>query len=213
MRILIGYSMRSGSTLLQYMLGRHQKLRAYSDVSSLPVLLGMKLGMTPGNVVVKPPDLVYLYGRPKLDGCFDRFVWLARDPRDSYLSSIESRYAYLFWRKGAEREGLDLGLLERWKRVYRAYFEDPGRWHLIRYEDLVANPEAALERLYSYLGMEAYCPQRLEGHRILSGGDYKINRHDRVHTQSAARHVKQMTDAQRAVFDEVLGQEMRQLGY
>lgn len=36
MRILIGYSMRSGSTLLQHILDGHTKLRSLSDLSSFP---------------------------------------------------------------------------------------------------------------------------------------------------------------------------------
>lgn len=39
LKTLIGYSMRSGSTLLQHILAQHSRLRSFSDPSSNWILL------------------------------------------------------------------------------------------------------------------------------------------------------------------------------
>ena len=101
MRILIGYSMRSGSTLLQHILDQHSAVRSYSDISSFPALASAWLGLpSKGHCLLKPMDLFYLLPGNKFFASFDRNVWLVRDPRDSYLSAVESGYAYLFWPLG-----------------------------------------------------------------------------------------------------------------
>jgi hypothetical protein len=56
---------------------------------------------------------------------FDRYVWLVRDPRDSYLSAVESGYAYLFWPRGKKEMGIDVGLLKRWKKSSDITCKDP----------------------------------------------------------------------------------------
>ncbi|MFW6244159.1 MAG: hypothetical protein ACOC15_03385, partial [Desulfovibrionales bacterium] len=45
MRVIIGYSMRSGSTLLSHILGGHSQIRAYSDISSSWALLRNMVGL------------------------------------------------------------------------------------------------------------------------------------------------------------------------
>ena len=133
LRVLIGYSMRSGSTLLAHILDQHSALRAYSDVSSLYVLGRMALCLPPRtNVCVKPLDIVYLRRRAGLTRHFNRFVWITRDPRDSYLSAIKSGYAYLFWRPGRIINGIDVGLLRRWRQVHRHLLSGRRGWHVVR---------------------------------------------------------------------------------
>jgi hypothetical protein len=214
MRILIGYAMRSGSTLLQHILNEHSRLRSCSDISSIRYMLQLRLGMRlPDNICVKPIDLVYLYGMKWFYHGFDKFIWIARDPRDSYLSGVESKYAYLFRPRGPWENEIDVGLIERWKRVYKQYFQYQDRWHLVRYEDLVSDPDLALGNLLDYLELphEQMIPFRKFS--LVSGGDYKLAGHNTVHTQSKARHLRQMTDTQRALFNARAGQEMQALGY
>lgn len=214
MRILIGYSMRSGSTLLQHMLGSHSALRSLSDLSSFAALARIGLGLRlPDRLCVKPMDLLYL--QPGIDFYprFDRFVWLARDPRDSYLSAIESGYAYLFWPRGRREVGIDIGLLERWRRIYRHYFERPDRWYRLRYEDLVARPEPTLRALLDHLELRYEPLYPFSRFTLLRGGDYKITRHRSISRRSRQRHCRELSAGQNAVFARHLGVEMRELGY
>ena len=214
LRILIGYSMRSGSTLLAHILGQHSALTAYSDVSSLYVLGRMAMGVpVHGNVCVKPPDIVYLTKQADITHHFNRFVWITRDPRDSYLSAIKSGYAYLFRRPGRTVSGIDVGLLQRWRRVHRHILTGAHRWHVVRYEDLVTDPEPTLGRLLGYLDLP---PERLlpfPRFSVLNGGDYKVQHTRDVRASSVRRYRKVLTPAQLRVFERHLSGPMRSLGY
>jgi hypothetical protein len=215
MRILIGYFMRSGSTLLQHVLNEHSRIRSFSDFNSLFLLPALFLGFRPAYpVCVKPLDLFYLFECRPFYRHFDKFVWMARDPRDAYLSAFEAKYAYLLWLPWKRERGIDLGLLWRWKRTYRHYFEHADRWHLVRYEDLVARPNATLEGLFRYLEVpfEEVLPFS-DFQWFGSGGDHKLKRTSTIHDRSLGRHSRQMPDRQQRVFERHLGQEMRWLGY
>ena len=95
MKILIGYSQRSGSTLLQHILGQHSQIHSYSDGTSLIVLPALMAGCEPKqfSICVKPMDFFFLLHRREFYQKFDKFVWIARDPRDAYLSAFEVGYA------------------------------------------------------------------------------------------------------------------------
>lgn len=206
--------MRSGSTLLAHILGGHSRLRSFSDLSSFLALARLASGLGPrGDICVKPVDLVYRYGWPDAGRHFDRRVWITRDPRDSYLSSLESGYAYWFQRPGPWEEGLDVGLLERWRQVHRCYLEAPGRWHLVRYEELVSRPEPVLRDLLGYLGLPYERLYPFPRFSLLHGGDYKLRRARTVQAGSRGRHRRELSDAQQAVFQRRLGAEMDALGY
>ena len=213
MRILIGYSMRSGSTLLQHLLNQHSQVHSYSDVSSLPVLAALKLRLPLNNICVKPLDLFYLRPRIGLLKHFDKFVWLTRDPRDSYLSSIRSGYAYLFWRRGRRIEEIDVGLLERWQRIHRHYFNDRGRWHLVRYEDLTQTTGQTTAALLTYLGLPTESLRPFDKFVPVTGGDMQLTGQTDVHANSVARYTSELTPAQLKVFRDVLGDDMTALGY
>ncbi len=215
MRILIGYSMRSGSTLLQHLLHQHESIRSFSDLSSLAVLPSLMAGVPMRGVCVKPPDLFYLAKRcPLLTNRFEKFVWIARDPRDSYLSSIESGYAYLFWPKGPKIHGIDVGLLDRWRRIYRCLLENRERWHVVRYEDLSSNPEATIAKVFDYLELPNDQDVLNFGKfSMLSGGDHKLRKQNTVHSKSVARHIRQLSAEQQDLFWRKLGPEMKALGY
>ncbi len=214
MKILIGYSMRSGSTLLQHILNGHSQIRSYSDVSSALMLPRILMGLGPrDNVCVKPVDLLFLQRKLDFYRHFDRFIWLARDPRDSYLSTVESGYAYWFWRKGEPVDGIDTGLLARWQRIYRQYFEHADTWKLIRYEDLVAEPEATVAEILAYLELPYEKLFPFEKFSMVQGGDYKLKQSNTVSKKSARRHERELDEAQQALFRERLGTEMEALGY
>jgi len=154
MKILIGYHQRSGSTLLQHILNEHSQIRSFSDVNSLLMLPIILAGYEPQrNVCIKPLDIFFLLGSDRFYAKFDKYIWLARDPRDSYLSAFEVRFAYNFWFPGKKLRGIDIGLLRRWRLIYRQYFSNSSRWHLVRYEDLFTHPKLVVRNLFRYLGV------------------------------------------------------------
>lgn len=213
-RILIGYSMRSGSTLLTHVLGQHSAIDAYSDLSAfgaLARLAGKRTG--PRHLCVKPMDVFYLSSRSGLLDSFDRFIWLTRDPRDSYLSTVESGYAYLLWPPGKKVAGIDTGLLRRWQRITRNYVTRPDLWHRVRYEDLAADPESTLNGLFDYLDIPAEALLPFERFKLRRGGDYKIRNSSTVHAASVARWRSELSEEQRRVFASILGPTMEALGY
>lgn len=214
MTVLIGYAMRSGSTLLQHLLGGHSMLRSVGDITSFIPLIKILIGLKPNdNICIKPMDLLYLQNKVNFYKCFDKFLWIARDPRDSYLSAIESGYAYLFWPHGKIIHGIDIGLLKRWKLVYQHYFEHTGIWYLVKYEDLVVNPDLTLKKILNYLDLpyESLLPFR-QFHRI-HGGDYKIYSSSTISSHSLYRHKRELTQSQIHVFNNYLSNGMGILGY
>ena len=214
MRILIGYSMRSGSTLLQHILGQHSAVRSYSDISSFPALASAWLGLrTRGYRLIKPLDLFYLLPGSRFLWSFDRHVWLVRDPRDSYLSVVESGYAYLFWPRGKKEMGIDVGLLKRWKKIAARYLHNAHKWHLIRYEDLVTDPDRTLKALLDYIQLPREQLLPFSRFNLLKGGDYKLRKTNTVTTRSLHRFTRQLTPGQIDVFDYHLGSELKAFGY
>ena len=214
MKILIGYFQRSGSTLLQHILNEHTLIHSYSDVSSLLAIPLIYAGYNPrDHICIKPLDLFFMIMREHFFEKFDKFIWLSRDPRDSYLSAFEVKFAYNFWFPGKKLRGIDLGLLKRWRLVYHQYFKNPQRWYLLRYEELVSNPKQVLSGLFRYLQVPYEDVYPFEKHNLLTGGDPKLRRTRTIHKQSIFRYKNQMPRRQQRVFIWFLYNEMRQLGY
>lgn len=216
MKILIGYHQRSGSTLLQHILNAHSQVRSFSDANSLLVLPIILSGFSPeGNICVKPMDNFFLFRPRLLYRRFEKFIWLARDPRDSYLSALEIGFAYgsSLWLPGRKLHGIDVGLLSRWKRVYREYFKRRNRWHLVRYEDLVRDPEPVLEELFNYLELPYERVYPFDQFNRVAGGDPKLTKTRTIHSRSLNRYREGLSALQQRVFNKFLGKEMRVLGY
>ncbi len=216
MKILIGYHQRSGSTLLQHILNGHSQLQSFSDANSFLVLPALLSGYTPeSNICVKPMDILYLIRIRLIYRRFDKFIWLARDPRDSYLSALEVGFAYgsSLWLPGKKLHGIDIGLLKRWKRIYRQYFRKRNRWHLVRYEDMVQNPKMVLKHLFDYLELPFERVYPFEPFNRAAGGDPKLSKTRTIHRKSVQRYKDNLTALQKRVFKKFLGKEMKALGY
>ncbi len=214
MKILIGYHQRSGSTLLQHILNEHTQIRSFSDLNSLLLIFPILAGYEPnGHVCIKPLDILFLMAKDSFYKRFEKFIWLSRDPRDSYLSAFEVRFAYNFWLPGRKVRGVDIGLLHRWRLIYQQYFQNKHRWHLVRYEDLVTKPKEVLIRLFQYLEVPYENVFPFKQHNLLSGGDPKLRKTRTIHRKSVTRYETQMPKRQQMVFRWLLRREMRQLGY
>lgn len=206
--------MRSGSTLLQHILGCHSMLRAVGDITSFIPLIRILVGLKPNyNICIKPMDLLYLQNKVNFYKYFDKYLWIARDPRDSYLSAIESGYAYLFWPRGKIISGIDIGLLKRWRLIYQHYFQHAEVWYLIRYEDLVVNPPLTLTRILNYLELPYETLLPFKQPHMIHGGDYKIRTSSTISIHSLYRHKRELKRGQIEVFNNYLSNEMRILRY
>jgi hypothetical protein len=209
--------MRSGSTLLQHLLGQHSQIHAYSDFNSLFVFPSALLGKRASyHRVIKPLDLFFLYSRSPFYEQFDKFIWIARDPRDAYLSAEEAGpvYKYFFWLPGKRRFGIDTGLLRRWKRTYHHYLRNQERWYLIKYEDLVTQPRIVLRKLFRFLEVpfEKVFPFN-QFSLFPAGGDYKLGKTSSVHAKSVGRYRTGLNAKQKRLFEHLLGREIALLGY
>jgi hypothetical protein len=115
-----------------------------------------------------------------------RFVHIVRDPRVVFPSTVH------LWRSLYETHGLQVptfqGLEDHvfttFLHLYDRLEEDralipPGRFHEVRYEDLVHEPVGQMERLYDRLGLEefAFVRPRLEEY-AREHADYETNRYD-----------------------------------
>lgn len=137
-----------------------------------------------------------------------KFIHIVRDPYVVYPSSIHllkslSRVHSL---QRPTFEGLDERVLATYVDLYRKVDEgrelvDPSRFYELRYEDLIADPEAQLRRLYEHLelgGFEQYLP-RLRQY-LAEHVDYRTNRYE-------------LTAEQRAAVDENWGDVIDRYGY
>ncbi|SPM33211.1 sulfotransferase family protein [Mycobacterium rhizamassiliense] len=137
-----------------------------------------------------------------------KFVHIVRDPYVVYPSSIHllkslSRVHSL---QRPTFEGLDERVLETYVDLYRKVDEgrelvDPSRFYELRYEDLIADPEGQLGRLYEHLELgqfEQYLPRLRE--YLADHQDYRTNSYE-------------LTAAQRAAVDENWGAVIDRYGY
>ncbi|MFH0866455.1 MAG: sulfotransferase, partial [Bacteroidota bacterium] len=105
-----------------------------------------------------PPYTLYI---PFLIKIFPdaRFIYIVRDYRDNVLSMKSVDF---------ERPWLS-SLAYRWKyynkKFLKAYYKDKSRFHIIKYEDLVCEPDKYLTKLCSFLCIE-YTDKMIHYNRI-----------------------------------------------
>jgi Sulfotransferase family len=144
-----------------------------------------------------------------------QYVHIVRDGRDAGLSFVDMRRKPRFnlgrprrlaefacaWRlevEGAQRFGERLG---------------PGRYLELRYEDLVAEPEARLRDVCAFLGLE-FEPGMLEYHRDVDPG--RLQDHPRL-AEPPRKDVRRWRDQMRPrdleLFEAIAGGLLDRLGY
>ncbi|HEX6469766.1 MAG TPA: sulfotransferase [Streptosporangiaceae bacterium] len=209
-------SVRSGSTLLRMILDSHSRLHAPHelhlrdlrvDLTSDYVAKAMaELGLEQRDLehllwdrvlhheltrsgkaihVNKSPDDVFMWRR--IAACWRdaRFVFLLRHPGDMVASWWRARPRY-------SEDEVVASILSYATAVQEARTELPGA--TVRYEDLLADPEAVIRDLCGFLGVE-FEPEmldygRAEGRTFKAGlGDWsELIRSGRVQTATIAEH-------------------------
>lgn len=142
-----------------------------------------------------------------------RFIWLVRDPRDVAASAKSSVFCHFhplltakLWVAEQERAAAALDRL------------GPGQVHLLRYEELVAQPREQLTRLCEFLG-EPFEEAMLEHHRqpaahqIARLSESWSNSDRPVNDKSVGRHAKGLSDEERGLVEQTAGAMMERLGY
>ena len=137
-----------------------------------------------------------------------KFIHIVRDPYVVYPSTIHLLKA-LSRVHGLQRptfERLDENVLSTYLDLYRKLdegrkFVDPSRFYELRYEDLIADPEGQLRRLYEHLGLGGFEQYRPRLRRYLADhADYETNTYE-------------LTAEQRAIVTERWGEVIHRYRY
>jgi Sulfotransferase family len=149
-----------------------------------------------------------------------REVFLVRDFRDvlASVTAFNDRRGYQAFR----RDGFDSDeayvrghLLPALSRVERSWAARSARAHLVRYEDLIAQPEPTLGALFAYLGLD-HAPATVAAVLRRAGEDTPDLERHRTSDDPAAsigRWRRDLSPALQATCAEVLGDGLRTLGY
>jgi hypothetical protein len=127
-----------------------------------------------------------------------RFVHIVRDPYVVFPSTV-NLWKSLYRKHGLQTptfDGLEEYVYTTFTRLYRKLEEGiplipPGRFHHVRYEDLVADPIGEMEKLYNRLNLgqfDEYVPRLKEYLADISG--YETNRYELTPQQKSeiSRH-------------------------
>ena len=148
-----------------------------------------------------------------------RFIQLLRDPRDNFAAlaaGVDQHYSRL----GENHNRTLASLLNRARigfqmaRQNRASYGE-GRYHLVRYEDLVAAPEAAMRGIAAFLGIE-FDPSLLKptvlGHPA-AGNAFDGSATFEVSARNVGRWRARISADDAQVIEFHLGDEMKAFGY
>lgn len=95
---------------------------------------------------------------------------------------------------------------------------DPARFYMIKYEELIQNPEAILRNLSAKLGLE-YTPKVLEYHksgeskRTASSGDLWKNVNRPVISNNQGKFKSEISAEELLIYESVAGEMLERLGY
>ncbi len=141
-----------------------------------------------------------------------RVLHRVRDPRDIIVSM-----ARLGW-----LTGLDANVARQWRNVNtalrEAHRDDPGRYHLVRYEDLVVNPEATLAAVCAHLAVDYEAEMIGDEARYAQFPDHKgmaqhANTYRPIDLTSVGRWTTHLDGATRARVAEIAGEALATFGY
>jgi hypothetical protein len=159
----------------------------------------------------------YMQSLDLLDRVFPdaQYVHLVRDGRDAGLSFLEMRRKPRF--NLARPRGI-ASFASQWKLEIENARElgrrvGPARYHELRYEDLVREPEAKLRRVTSFLGLE-FEPDMLAYH---AGVDASVLQDHPLlaepPTPDTRRWHEQLSPADTQIFEAIAGDTLSALGY
>lgn len=142
-----------------------------------------------------------------------RIVHIVRDGRDACLSHLRQTFGFDDLLTCAE------GWREQvwWVRKIGAIL-GPERYHELRYEDLVREPEAELRRICGFLDLE-WTPEMLSYHRRTEEAIPASKRHiwpmigRPPQADQVARWKERMSEATRTCFEKRAGEVLRESGY
>lgn len=139
----------------------------------------------PGRLVLKSPQ--HTFRLPTLLETFPqaRFVCLVRDPVEVFPSTLHFWQAMHLGQSLGDPtcNGLDEQIFETFLRMHRRveqtrHLVQPMRFYELRYEDLIADPEGELRRLYQWLDLGDFEPAAAPVRRYLAETtDYRQNRY------------------------------------
>jgi len=134
-------------------------------------------------------------------------VQVIRDPRDRYASQATHRRAA----RGGVGSGTALWL---WSlhHARRNEARHPGRYTVVRYEDLVSTPHEVLQEVCSFVGMP-FTPEMLEVAPEEIGGTPEGRVAREFTTASIGRYRHDLTPREIAFIHVVAGHRMAQVGY
>ncbi len=175
---------------------------------------------TPGAPVVLKETSVEIHAA-RVDAWLPgaRFVHLLRDPRDNYgaLKSGLARYYSGFGddertllHSLIERAGLGLRMAETNLRRF-----GPGRYLVLRFEDLVREPEPTLRRLCAFAGLDfdpcLLRPTRAGGRD--TGNSFEGRAFEGISADNAGRWRERILPEEACVIEYALGEVMARHGY
>lgn len=130
-------------------------------------------------------------------------IHIVRDPRDVLLSKIRAGWSEKRnWRANLAASRFQLALADRYgENVFGT------RWITVRYEDLIADPDAVLRRLVQAIGLP-YDPEMLrfsDAARSLSGGSIEVWKKETLGPLLSGNRDKWKTGLQKNQIDAVEG--------
>jgi len=148
-----------------------------------------------------------------------RFVQVLRDPRDNFAAlaaGVDKHYALL----GEDRNRTLASLIHRARHGLRMASRNAAllgrdRYHLLRFEDLVTEPEARMRELALFLGV-TFQPILLDPTllgRPVRANSYEGGAHFAVSARNAGRWRERITPEEAQTIEFHLGDEMQTFGY
>ncbi len=166
--------------------------------------------MYPGDI---PPQVWELYPGA-------REIILVRDLRDmicSVLAFNRKRGFVDFGRQcvSTDEEYIETRVRAGAMRLLNSWKQRAGKAYLLRYEDLILNPEEALSGILRYLGLDDP-PSVVEGVLKRASGDapeLRIHRTTPDPAASIGRWKREMSPEMQALCNDLLGEILREFGY